>query len=78
MLHLEEREGDDVAVGRRRPLLAAGHKPLRRIGPPAEKTTLDEALHPCMGNIGVVHESMEDGGGYREAKAMAEERRLQI
>ena len=51
---LEEREGDDVAVGRHRRILTAGHKPLRRIGPPAKKTTLDEALHPCMGNIGAV------------------------
>ena len=51
---MEERERDDVAVGRRRRILTAGHKPLRRIGPPAEKTKLNEALHPCMGNIRAV------------------------
>ena len=42
---MEGRKGDDVAVGRRRCILTAGHKPLRRIGPPTEKTMLDEALH---------------------------------
>ena len=51
---LEEREGDDVAIGWCRGLLMAGHKPLRRIGPPAEKTTLDEALHIRIGNIGAM------------------------
>ena len=51
---MEEHQGDDVAVGRRRCLLAAGHKPLRRIGPPTVKTTLDEALHARMGNIRAV------------------------
>ena len=38
------REGDNVAVGRRRRILMAGHKPLRHVGPPTEKTTLNEAL----------------------------------
>ena len=42
---MEEHEGDDVAIGRRWRLLAARHKPLRRIGPPVEKTMLDKALH---------------------------------
>ena len=51
---LEEREGDDVAVRWRRRLLAARHKPLHCIGPPAEKTTLDEALHARIGNIGAM------------------------
>ena len=51
---VEGRERDDVAVGRRRRILMAGHKPLRRISPPTEKTTLDEALHACIGNIGAM------------------------
>ena len=51
---MEGREGDNVAVGRRRRILMAGHKPLCRIGPPVEKTMLDEALHARMGNIGAV------------------------
>ena len=51
---MEGRKGDDVAVERRRRILTAGHKPLHRIGPPVEKTTLDKALHACMGNIGAV------------------------
>ena len=51
---MEECGGDDVAVERRRCILTAGHEPLGRIGPPMEKTTLDEALHPRMGNIGAV------------------------
>ena len=75
---VEEREGDDVAIGWCRRILMAVHKPLRRIGPPMEKTTLDEALHARMGNIGVVHEPMEDGGGCGEAKATEEEQKLQI
>ena len=48
---VEEREGDDVAVERRRCLLTAEHKPLHRISPLVEKTTLDEALHACIGNF---------------------------
>ena len=41
-------KGDDVAVKQRRHILMAGmiHS--------TEKTMLDEALHACMGNIGVV------------------------
>ena len=51
---VEEREGDNVAIRRRRCLLAAGHKPLHCIGPPMEKTMLDEALHVHIGNIGAM------------------------
>ena len=51
---VEGRKGDDVAVERRRRILTAGHEPLHRIGPPVEKTTLDESLHACMGNIEAV------------------------
>ena len=51
---VEGHEGDDIAVGRPWRILTAGHKPLRRIGPPAKKTTLDKALHVRMGNIGAV------------------------
>ena len=51
---MEGRKGDDIAVEWRRHILTAGHKPLCHIGPPVEKTTLDEALHVRMGNIGVV------------------------
>ena len=48
---MEEHEGDDVAVGQRRRILAVEHKLLHRIGPPTEKTVLDEDLHVCIGNI---------------------------
>ena len=51
---MEGRKGDDVAVGRRQWILTTRHKPLHRIGPPTEKTTLDEALHVRMGNIRAV------------------------
>ena len=51
---VEGHEGDDVAIEQRRCILTAEHKPLRCIGPPTEKTMLDEALHTCMGNIGAV------------------------
>ena len=70
---MEGREGDDVAIGRRQRILTAGHKPLRRIGPPVEKTTLDEALHVHIGNVGAMprihggwrwlRRSEGDGGG---------------
>ena len=73
---MEGRKGDDVAIGRCRCILMAGHKPLRHIGPPAEKTTLDKALHACMGNIGVVprihggwRRLRRSKGGGGEAKA---------
>ena len=74
---MEGREGDDVAVGRCRRILTVGHKPLCRIGPPVEKTTLDEALHARMGNIRAVPRihggwrrlrRSKDGG--REAEAI--------
>ena len=42
---MEGREGHDVAIGRRWRLLATGHEPLRRVGPPTEKTALDVALY---------------------------------
>ena len=51
---VEGHKGDDVAIGWRRRILMAGHKPLHRIGPPTKKTMLDEALHACMGNIEAV------------------------
>ena len=74
---VEGREGDDVAIGRRRHILMAGHKPLYRIGPPMKKTTLDEAFHACMGNIGAVPlihggwrrlRRSKGGGGEAEAR----------
>ena len=51
---MEEREGDDIAIGRRQRLLVAGHKSLHCIGPLVETTTLDKALHVRIGNIGVM------------------------
>ena len=51
---MEEREGDDVAIGWCRHIIATGHEPLHHIGPPAKKTTLDEALHVHVGDIGVI------------------------
>ena len=51
---VEGREGDNIAVRWRRRILTAGHKPLCHIGRPTEKTTLDEALHARMGNIGAI------------------------
>ena len=51
---VDGHEGDDVGVGWHWRILMAGHKPLRHISPPTEKTALDEALHACMGNIGAV------------------------
>ena len=73
---MEECKGDDVAVGWRQRILTTGHKPLHRIGPLAEKTTLDEALHARMGNIEVVPRihggwrwlrKSQGGGGEAEA-----------
>ena len=60
---VEGHEGDNIAVRRRWHNLRARHKPLRRIGPPTEKTTLDEALHVRMGNIGAVPQIH---GGWRQ------------
>ena len=51
---VEGHEGENVAIGWHRRILTAGHKPLRRISPPMKKTTLDEALHACVGDIGAV------------------------
>ena len=59
---VEGREGDDIAIERRRRILTIGHKPLHRIGPPTEKTTLDKALHVRMGNIRAVPQIY---GGWR-------------
>ena len=73
---VEGPEGDNVAVRWHRRILTAGHKPLRRIGPPIEKTTLDEALHARMGNIEAVPRihggwrwlrTSKDGGRVAEA-----------
>ena len=75
---MEGHEGDDVAIGRCRCILTAGHKPLHRIGPPMEKTTLDGAPMHTWVTSEWYHESMNDGGGYGEAKAAVEKRKLQI
>jgi hypothetical protein len=48
---VEGGEGDDVAVERRRHLLVTGYDPLQRLGPHGEKTTLDETLHACVGDV---------------------------
>ena len=73
---MEGHEGDDVAVGQHRHILMAGHEPLHRIGPPAKKTTFDEALHAHMGNFRAVPRihggwrrlrRSKDGGGEAEA-----------
>ena len=73
---VEGHEGDDVTVERYRHLLMAEHEPLHRIGPPTEKTMLDESLHAHMGNIGVVprihggwRRLRRSKGGGGEAKA---------
>ena len=51
---VEGREGDDVTIGRHRHLLMAGNQPLHRVSPPTKKTTLDEARHACVGDVGAV------------------------
>ena len=51
---MEGHEGDDVTVERYRHLLMAENQPLHRVGPPAKKTMLDEALHACVGDVGAV------------------------
>ena len=51
---VEGREGHDIATRRRRRILATGHEPLHRVGPPTEKTALDEALHACVGDVGAI------------------------
>ena len=82
---MEDHEGDDVAVGWRQHILTVGHKPLHHISPPAEKTTLDKALHARMGNIGVVPQIhggwrrlRRSKGGSGEAEAIDLGRRLRI
>ena len=75
---VEGHEGGDIAVKRRRRILMAGHKPLRRIGPHVEKTTLDEPSMHAWVTSERYHESMEDGSDCGESKVAAEKRKLQI
>ena len=51
---MEGRGGDNVTIELHRHLLMARNQPLHRVSPPAKKTALDEALHACVGDIGVV------------------------
>ena len=51
---MEGREGHDVVVGQRRYLLMTEHEPLHHLGSPTEKTTLDEAIHVRVGDIGAI------------------------
>ena len=51
---MEGHEGHDVAVGRCRHLLTTGHEPLHRLSSPTEKTTLDEAIHARVGDVGAI------------------------
>ena len=62
---MEAHEGEDVAIRRCWRILTSGNKTLRCISPPAEKTTLDKALHARMGNIGVVPQIH---GGWRRLR----------
>ena len=48
---VEERKGNDIAVGWHRRILAARRKPLHHVGPPMENTMLDKAHQVCIGNI---------------------------
>ena len=73
---MEGCEGDDVAIGRRRRILTAGHKPLCRIGPPTEKPRLTRPSMQAWVTSEQYHESMEDGGGCGEAKVVVEKRKL--
>ena len=75
---IEEREEDDVAVGRGRRIPTAGHEPLHHIGPPTEKTTLMRPSMHAWVTLERYHKFMEDRGGYGEAKAVAKEWKLQI
>ena len=50
---MEGHEGDDVTVGRHRHLMA-GNQQLHRVGPPAKKTVLDEALYARVGDVRVI------------------------
>ena len=51
---VEGRKGHDVAIGRHRRILMTEHEPLHRLGSPTKKTTLDEALHARVGDVGVI------------------------
>ena len=51
---VEGCEGDDVTIGRHRHILVAKNQPLHRVDPPMKKTTLNEALHACVGDIRAV------------------------
>ena len=51
---VEGREGDDVTIRRHQHILVAGNQPLHRVGPPAKKTALDEALHASLGDVETV------------------------
>ena len=51
---VEGCEGHDVAIGWRRRILTTRHEPLYHVGPPMEKTTLDEALHARVGDVGAI------------------------
>ena len=48
---VEGREGHDVAIRRRQRILMTGHEPLHCVGPPTEKTMLNEALHARVGDV---------------------------
>jgi hypothetical protein len=51
---VERHGGHDIAVKRRQHFLATVHEPLHHLGSHTKKTTLDEALHAHVGNIGMV------------------------
>jgi hypothetical protein len=48
---VEWHEGDDVAVGRHRHLLVAGHDPLFCLHPRLEEPVLDKDLHAIAENV---------------------------
>ena len=76
---MEGREGDDVTIEWHRHLLMAENQPLHRVGPPAKKTMLDEALHACTGDGKVVprlHGKQRQKS--EDFLAMAEKRKLWI
>ena len=70
------RKGDDVTVGRHRHLIMAENQPLHRVSPPTKKTTLDKALHACVGDIERYHNSMESLS--EDFLAMVEKQKLRI
>ena len=51
---MEGCKGDDVTVGWHCHILVPGNLELHRVGPPTKKTTLDEALHACVGDVGAI------------------------